>query len=58
MAWLAVDKDDSEIICYYKLHRMNNYWGSIGSIITLPKGSIKKLIGRDLKWEDDPVELK
>lgn len=24
----------------------------------LPKGSIKKLIGRDLYWSDEPVELK
>ena len=28
-----------------------------GAII-LPKGSIKKLIGRDLTWKDDAVELK
>ena len=26
--------------------------------IKLPKGTIKKLIGRDLSWEDNPVELK
>ena len=26
--------------------------------INLPKGSIKKLIGRELSWEDEPVELK
>lgn len=26
--------------------------------IGLPKGSIKKLIGRELTWEDEPVELK
>lgn len=25
--------------------------------VELPKGSIKKLIGRDLTWEDDAVEL-
>lgn len=24
----------------------------------LPKGSIKKLIGRELNWNDEPVELK
>lgn len=24
----------------------------------LPKGSIRKLIGRELTWEDDPVEIK
>lgn len=26
--------------------------------IMLPRGSIKKLIGRDLSWNDEPVELK
>ena len=26
--------------------------------INLPKGSIKKLIGRGLSWEDEPVELR
>lgn len=26
--------------------------------IILPKGSIKKLIGRDLTWKDEPVEYK
>lgn len=25
--------------------------------VCLPKGSIKKLIGRDLTWDDDPVEI-
>lgn len=27
-------------------------------VITLPKGSIKKLIGKELSWNDEPVELK
>ena len=26
--------------------------------IILPKGSIKKLIGRDLTWKDEPIEIK
>ena len=26
--------------------------------LELPKGSIKKLIGRELSWNDEPVELK
>ena len=26
--------------------------------ISIPKGSIKKLIGKELTWEDEPVELK
>lgn len=25
--------------------------------INLPKGSIYKLIGRELSWEDDPIEI-
>lgn len=25
--------------------------------IEVPKGTIKKLIGKDLKWEDNPVNL-
>lgn len=31
--------------------------GWINVSVILPKGSIKKLIGRDLTWEDEPVEL-
>lgn len=40
----------------------HNYWlpqdirGAYG--FQLPKGSIKKLIGRDLSYDDEPVELK
>lgn len=26
--------------------------------IVLPKGSIQKLIGRNLTWKDEPIELK
>ena len=28
------------------------------SYLNLPKGSIKRLIGRELTWSDEPVELK
>lgn len=31
--------------------------GEYDSAISLPAGSIKKLIGKDLTWKDDPVEL-
>jgi hypothetical protein len=30
----------------------------LGYSIELPKGTINKLIGRELSWEDEPVELK
>ena len=29
-----------------------------GYSIELPKGTISKLIGRELSWDDEPVELK
>lgn len=66
MAWLAVDKSGEEYIYDYEPVRANNfYWTadcdkhgeSIGESVELPKGSIKKLIGRDLTWDDEPVEI-
>ena len=55
MAWLALDKDGTELIydrkekdegdCHYQF-------------IRLPAGSIEKLIGRKLTKKDTPVELK
>ena len=70
MAWVAVDKYDIEVIYDNMPERNNDMWEDIdyrvcGEIeyeyetgIILPKGSIKKLIGRDLTWSDEPVELK
>ena len=29
---------------------------NIGEIVVLPKGSIEKLIGKKLTWEDEPYE--
>ena len=61
MAWVAVDKDGRE--CIYQFHpkRGNNQFMSLyeySMSLALPKGSIKKLIGRDLTWEDEPIELR
>lgn len=61
MAWVAVDKDGRECIYQFRPKIRNNqsiplYEYSIW--MTLPKGSIKKLIGRDLTWNDEPVKLK
>lgn len=33
-------------------------YGNEDSEIFLPKGTIKKLIGKDLDWSNEPVELK
>lgn len=62
MAWVAVDYSGEYIstkepfknmldIGYYGFHKDSNY-------VRLPKGTIKKIIGKELKWEDGPIELK
>lgn len=72
MAWLAVqiqhynmEPREEEVMFSHKPERLAptgsecKLWvRSYGDSIILPKGSIKKLIGRELKWEDDPVEIK
>lgn len=69
MAWLAVDKDGTEyIFADKKPIRGEDEWlpkfmddglyDTFCGYINLPKGSIKKLIGRELSWNDEPVELK
>lgn len=61
MAWLVVDgRDNTEWIFEYKPERCaeKGFWWDYRESVKLPKGSIKKLIGRDITWEDAPVELK
>ena len=67
MAWIAVDKNGDEYIYEKKpLRSAMGYWKPIphdyedrdSDYLELPKGSIKKLIGRELSWSDEPVELK
>ena len=68
MAWLAVHKNGKEGIFSHKpiIDKHLNFWydeikdgGICYDIeISLPKGSIKKLIGKELTWQDNPVELK
>lgn len=61
MAWVAVDKSGVE--CIFQFHPKRGVdrfipLHSYSMRFALPKGSIKKLIGRELTWEDNPVELK
>lgn len=37
--------------------RIADFWIS-KQMLNLSKGSIKKLIGRELNWNDEPVKLK
>ena len=64
MAYVAADKDGSECTFDEKPVRDGEIWeykylawDSKGGVY-LPKGSIEKLIGHKLTWEDEPVELK
>lgn len=72
MAWLAVNSWGCEEMFHNCPERIENrYWQDnivyweIGEHTTcaddysieLPKGTIKKLIGRELKWEDEPVKI-
>ena len=43
-----------------ELNNEDNYysWKDTFTEISLPKGSIKRLIGRELTWNNEPVELK
>lgn len=58
MAFVAVDEDNEEYIYHTKPVRNKEDWEDGFMAILLPPGSIAKLIGRELAWEDDPVELK
>lgn len=65
MAWIAIDEFEDECILDPKPSKnkkdkdQKGYWNDfyIGKI-RLPKGTIKKLIGRNLTYDDEPVELK
>ena len=62
MAWVAVDKNGDEYVYSSKPYRDCckglELWMSIGDCVELPQGSIKKLIGKELTWNNEPVELK
>ena len=62
MAWIAVNKYNREYIYDIKPKRCYcSVWAQaslLDNAVELPKDSIKKLIGRELTWNDEPVELK
>ena len=62
MAYLACDKDGQEVIFTERPRRFRSVWiekeKTKNKYVELPHGSIAKLIGRELTWEDEPVELK
>lgn len=69
MAWLAVNYyGQREFIFEYSPNSVYytengnkvrdwDYEDEDNVVIELPKGTIKKIIGRGLSWEDEPVEI-
>ena len=58
MAYVAVDKDGIEVIYTDEPYRGGRGWlKNYGDYFELPKGSILKLISKELTWNDEPVEL-
>lgn len=60
MTWLTKDLYGNEHIFRKKPKRGLHYWFvplCSDCSIELPKGCIKKLIGKDITWEDEPVKL-
>jgi hypothetical protein len=65
-AWVAVDADGSEWVFRLAPIRELGSWipnpeildEALEVCIPLPKGSIKALIGRELSWADEAVEIK
>jgi hypothetical protein len=55
MPYLALDIDGTELIYDWKDQPDENGYRNF---IRLPSGSIKKLIGRDLRKSEMPVEFK
>lgn len=62
MSWVAVGYKGSEWVYSKKPERSTVYrtWRTEvwDNAVRLPKGSIEKLIGKKLNWNDEPIELK
>lgn len=57
MAYIAVDEDGDEWIYEEYPERHQYVWDSYNPRVKLPRGTIFKLIGKELTWKDDPLEL-
>ena len=73
MAWVAVNKYGSEQMFRNRLMKFRSFWvdyqelGKISEVlkrdfdedcsIDMPSGTIEKIIGRKLTWDDEPVEI-
>lgn len=53
----SIKLSDKTSGCFWCNPYNDSEWGLIDTSVPLPKGTIKKLIGRELSWEDEPVEI-
>ena len=62
MAWVAVDKRGVEWAFALEPQRGDTFWypkdEGDDAGFDVPGGTIEKLIGKKITWEDEPVELK
>ena len=63
MAWLVVDKDGTELCFQGKPVRYESKgeWvlneHDIKDAYELKKGTIKRFLGREITWNDEPIEI-
>ena len=59
MAWIAVDKNGYEYIYDTRPTRKNRYrtYHVTNNYVLVPNGTSLKLTGKQMTWDDEPVEL-
>ena len=63
MAYLCVDSrgefiaDERPTRAWFEWVGWQDVYGESCALISLPKGTIKALIGREMTWEDEPYEM-
>lgn len=63
MAYLCVDRngeyiaDNEPTRAWFDWVGWEDVYGESCTLIPLPNGTIKKLIGKEMTWEDEPYEM-
>ena len=63
MAYLCVDRsgeyiaDNEPTRNFFEWQGWEDVYGESCTLILLPNGTIKKLIGKEMTWEDEPYEM-
>ena len=61
MAWVAKNKCGEEYVYESEPYRKGDIWVIYDwsdAVVQLPKGSIEKLTGSPMSWDDEPREVK